>query len=201
MSASNTGGRRRGLLRLILPVAALVIVGAVFILASRGGVESTGDILLDGAALQSGLIVTNPRFIGEAGDGQPFSVSANRAEPDGIDPSEIRLDAVRGRISLPDGRELNATAVEGFFFPKKDMLQLSGGVSAETNDGYSLTVDALDFDLKAQAGESVTPVRIAGPLGELTADRMKAAYDGDLIARFEGDVRVVIRKLVEQKPR
>ena len=198
--------QRRGtplgrMLRLALPLAAFALVGAVFVLAARSGVDNVAGSLTDGVAISTGLDVTNPRYLGEMSDGSPFRVSAKRAQPDGPDPKLIELTGVEGSITLPEGRALKATAADGSFKPKDQSLRLGGGVVAETNDGYTLTSDEIMFDLDKRKGTTQTPVRIEGPLGEVSAEQMSAWLEEDLVARFTGDVKVVIRKLVEPEER
>lgn len=193
---ARRGGFGR-LLRLLLPLAALALVTAVFVLSARSGIDNAANTLVDGLVISGGLEVTNPRYLGEMSDGSPFRVSAKRAQPDGPDPKRIALSGVEGDLTLPEGRALNATAADGLFKPKDKSLRLGGGVVARTNDGYSLAADAIQFDLEKRTGETESPVRIEGPLGEVTADKMEARVETDLVARFTGDVKVVIRKLVE----
>lgn len=183
-----------GWLRLLLPLAALGLVAGVFFLAGRGG-ERTPLPLVEGFSLEAGMEVTNPRFMGEAEDGSPFRVAAAKARPDSPDPTRIDLVEVDGELAMPGGRRLNAAAAEGVYQPKAQSLVLSGGVRAETDDGYRLTSDAIAFDLRTRAGRTETPVRIAGPLGQVSARRMEATVDGDLVVRFDGEVKVVIQAL------
>ncbi|MEL6978074.1 MAG: hypothetical protein AAGM38_05270 [Pseudomonadota bacterium] len=184
-------------LRLGLPLAGLALVLGVFVFTERGVSNSSATALMDGVALQSGLEVTNARYWGEADDGSPFRVSAERARPDGPNPSLIELDGVRGQVDMPDGRILKAEAADGVFKPKANTLALGGGVAAVSSDGYRLMSQALSFDLRARSGESASSVRIDGPLGELTAASMTARFEEGIVLRFDGDVNVVIRELVE----
>lgn len=186
-------------LRFLLPIAGLALVAGVFFLSERVGSDSTVSALADGIALHSGLEVTNARYWGEADDGSPFRVSAVRARPDGPNPSLIELLGVRGEVDMPDGRTVQAEAADGLFKPKAQTLDLGGGVLAESSDGYRLRADALSFDLRDQSGESASAVRIDGPLGELTAATMAARFDGDFVIRFDGEVKVVIRELVDRE--
>lgn len=183
-----------GLLRLLLPLAALGLVVAVFFFATRGA-ERASLPMVEGVAVGAGMEVSRPRFMGEAEDGSPFRVAAETARPDGPDPTRVDLLAVDGELTLPGGRVLNAVAAEGVYRPKRAELTLTGGVAAETDDGYRLTSEAMSFDLGARKGWSEAPVRLAGPLGEIVANRMEASVDGDLVARFDGEVRVVIQAM------
>lgn len=201
-AAPASAPRRRGsavglAARLALLATAVGLVVAVFVFAARSGIENAGDGLLDGLAIQSGLDVTNPRYNGEMSDGSPFSVAAARAQPDAPDPKRVTLTEVEGDLALSDGRTLNAKAAEGLLKPKDQSLRLSGGVVASTSDGYTLSADAIHFDLDKRTGRTESAVRIEGPLGEVTADRMDAEMAPGLVARFNGDVKVVIRRLVE----
>ncbi|MEM9724169.1 MAG: LPS export ABC transporter periplasmic protein LptC [Pseudomonadota bacterium] len=184
-------------LRLALPLAAIAVVSAVFIFASRSGIEDARSALVDGIALAGGLEVSNPRFSGVLSDGSPFRVQAAIAQPDGPDPERVTLRDVNGQLRLEDARELTITSSDGVFRPKDEVLNLEGDVVATTSDGYRLTSDRLDVDLATRSSTTPTAVRIDGPLGEITAERMDARVEEGLIANFYGDVRVVIREVVE----
>lgn len=191
-------GSGRLLLRLGLPIAALVLVTAVFFLTSRADIDAPAALSIDGVAIGSGLEVTKPRFLGETEDGETFQVTADSAQPDGPDPDKIKLQGVKGDVGLPEGRSLNASAKDGLFKPKERWLRLEGGVIAETSDGYAISSETIDFDLETRSGETQSTVRLKGPMGELTADRMKAQFDGDFVATFSGGVKIVITRMAEK---
>ena len=68
-----------------------------------------------------------------------------------------------------------------------------------TEDGYRLSSEQMRFDLATRIGRTETPVKIEGPMGELTADKMEAQFDKDLVATFSGGVKITIKRLVEPK--
>lgn len=186
-------------MRLVLPLAALLLVGGVFVFASRTVVDAPKGLTIDGVVIGEGLEVTNPRFVGETDDGSDFKLTAERAKPDGPDPEKIKLVTVAGDVALPGGRKLNATAADGLFKPKKQELELHGDVVARTSDGYTLSSETMRFDLATRIGRTEAPVRIEGPMGSLTAETMEARFENDFEATFSGGVKITITRLVGPK--
>lgn len=185
-------------LRVALPIAAIAVVVAVFYSgrAPQGATElafRTGQF----AALQSGLRLTNPRFTGATSAGEPFLIRADWAEPDGPDPKIIELNAISGSISTADGRELALTATEGTLRPKEQTVELTGGVSIETSDGYAFTTDTLHADAENRILESAGPIEGVGPLGELSAGLFRVEDGADGVIWFENGVTATLRRMVE----
>ena len=196
-STIRRGSNRARAVRLALPLAAILVVAGVFYFASRSAIEAPKGLTIDGVVIGDGLEVTNPRFVGETEDGSPFLLTAKRARPDGPDPENIRLDEVSGDVSLEGGRKLNARAADGLFQPKKNALALSGDVKVSTDDGYTLSSEKMRFDLATRTGRTETPVRLEGPMGDMTAKSMEAHFEQDFVATFSGDVKIMIHRLAE----
>ncbi|MFV0474752.1 MAG: hypothetical protein ACK5MQ_11190 [Pikeienuella sp.] len=178
MSAGAGGDGRRALivraLKIALPAAALAVFAALFVF---NGARYDGGISFEGvdlSALDEGLKLTNPRFTGATGRGEPFSVAAEWALPDGPDPERVDLSGVKGEIELESGRMVTLEAVAGVLLPKTRAVTLSGGVRLTTSDGYSLTAAAAAFDPEADEVTASGDVMAESALGRITADEMRA---------------------------
>jgi len=179
-------------MKVVLPVAALVTVGAIFLL---GRSFDTGEALLspeDMAALGAGLRLEEPRFTGRTAAGEPYQVTAAWAEPDGALPERIRLHAPAGAIDTADGRRITGSAESGLLLRGDRRLTLDGDVRLATRAGQSFASERLVVDFAARSAESPAAVTITGPEGRLKAGAMRIA-DGTAGSRifFEGGVRVV----------
>jgi lipopolysaccharide export system protein LptC len=157
-----------------LPLLALGLLSAVFLLPRDNGFDggliySTADLL----ALGEGLTVSNPRFTGTTEEGEPFVVSAVTATPDGPDPKEVVLASPEAKVDL-DGRSVVLTAATGTLLPKESRLSLSGGVTLITSDGYKVTTDAVDANIKSGALDAPGAVRAVGPQGAIEAGSFRA---------------------------
>lgn len=161
-------------LKIGLPLLALGLLSAVFLLPRENGFDggliySTADLL----ALGEGLTVSNPRFTGSTEQGEPFVVSARTATPDGPDPKEVVLDAPDAEIDQAE-RTITLTAATGTLLPKESRLSLSGGVTLVTSDGYEVTTDAVDANIKTGTLDAPGPVRAVGPQGSIEAGSFRA---------------------------
>lgn len=187
-------GTRRRLVRVLrvgLPVAALALLGAIFLFPSP---EISG-VSVEGMSVGGeGLRLERPRFSGEDADGRPFVVTADWALPDGPDPEEIALGPLEGQARADAERALTLEAGGGVLRVKEERLRLEEGVAVETSDGWRLTASAAEVDLDAGTLDAVGPVEGSGPMGRLTAAAMRAERRPEgAYVRFEGGVTLRIR--------
>lgn len=189
------GDARSGLVRLLkvaLPLAALGLAAAVFVI-QRGDRLAGVDIAGLGVDLSQGLRLAAPVFTGRTPDGLPFRATAEWALPDGPDPERVGLGPLEGQIDLDAARRLTLTAAGGEIMPKTERVLLQGGVEARTSDGWRLRVESAEIDLATQEMRGVGPVTGAGPGGELEAGAMRAVRRGESqYLWFEDRVRVRI---------
>lgn len=181
------------LLKIALPVAALLLIAALFAFSALE--EQTG-LDLSGFSFEGrdGLRLTQPRFAGATDDGQPFRLSADWALPDAPDPTLVELGPLRGAIEVEPGRSLGVAAQRGAFRPRDRLLRLEGDVTLTLNETEArLTLSSLLGDLDAETLTGEGPVRGAGRGATLRAGAMRATRgDGGAEIRFEDRVRVTI---------
>ncbi|MEO0681547.1 MAG: hypothetical protein AAF192_14155 [Pseudomonadota bacterium] len=162
-------------LKILLPLVALALLSMLFLFPREarfdGGVVYTSADLL---ALGEGLAVTSPSISGATEAGEPFVVVADRAVPDGPDPSLITLDVVRAEFEQAEGRKLELSAEAGTLRPKDQTLALAGRVRLTTSDGYRVATEAVEADLAAGEVRAPGPVRAEGPQGFIEAGRFRA---------------------------
>lgn len=178
MSRGAGGRDRRAIvvraLKIALPLVALAVFGALFVF---NGARFDDRISIDGVDLSSldeGLKLTNPRFTGSTGRGEPFVVTADWALPDGPDPERVDLSGVKGEIQLAAGRLVTLEAVSGVLHPKSRDVSLSGGVRLNTSDGYHLTAETAAFDPATEEVSAAGDVVAESALGRITAETMRA---------------------------
>ena len=181
------------LMKVLLPVAALVTVGAIFMV---GRSTDTGESLLsaeDMATLGAGLRLEEPRFTGRTAAGEPYRVTARWAAPDSALPRRIRLDRPTGEIALAGGRQVTGSADSGLLLRRRDRLTLTGDVRLNTDRGQTFTSDRLSVNFAERTATSPRAVTVTGPEGRLEAGRMEIERSADGAGRilFSGGVRVV----------
>ncbi|MEM1314739.1 MAG: LPS export ABC transporter periplasmic protein LptC [Pseudomonadota bacterium] len=180
------------LLKIGLPLVALALMSALFLIPREtrfeGGLVYTSADLL---ALGEGLAVTSPSIAGATEAGEPFVVEAERAVPDGPDPTRVDLEIVLGAYQQAEGREITVAARTGVLRPKDQTLSLEGDVRLDTSDGYAVRMDVVEADLRAGSIVSSGPVSARGPAGSIEAGSFRArridAPDADAAAVELGD--------------
>lgn len=183
------------MMKIALPICAMLLIGLIFLSGrERGGVVDL-TTTKDAAALAAGLELDNPRFAGVTENGEPYVLTATTALPDGAVPNRIDLNQPVGEITLSDARRIKVTSPEGRMFRKDEMLDLSGGVVAESSDGYRLVTDHVEVDIGKKTALAPGHLLAEGPRGSIEADHVRAEQ-GPGEARpvtlwFTGNVRVV----------
>ncbi|MDF2233437.1 LPS export ABC transporter periplasmic protein LptC [Albimonas sp. CAU 1670] len=162
-------------LKIGLPLLALALLSAIFLLPGRddldlGLIYSSADLI----QLGEGLSVSNPRIEGSTAQGEPFVVEAERATPDGPDPKLVELDAVRAAFTQAEGRRITVAAAHGSLRPKDQLLALDGAVTMTTSDGYEVTTDRIEANLKAGEASAPGPVSARGPAGSIESGSFRA---------------------------
>lgn len=147
----------------------------------------------DREALEDGLRLIAPRLSGRTEQGESYALAAAWAEPDGPQPTRVRIGPLEGIFDLPEGGEpARLTAGGGEFLAETRELTLTGGVRVDSAEGYWMETEAAAFDARSQTLRSLAPVRGAGPAGEISAESLES-LDGD--ARnmlFKGRVRMTV---------
>lgn len=189
--ASDGRSRLVRLLKVALPLAAVGLAAAVF-LTQRGGRDGLSMTGVDFGE-SGGLRLNSPQFTGRTPDGQPFSVTAEWALPDGPDPETVELGPLTGEIRLSPERTVHISADGGVAHPKKETLRLSGDVALRSTEGYELVVETADLDVGNRSLTAEGPVRGKAPFGDLVAGSMRAAQVEETnYIWFEDRVRVRI---------
>ncbi len=184
-------------LRIGLPLLALVLMSTVFLVQRDDFAGGFRFSAADYAALQGGLRLVNPTVSGATDAGEPFVATAEWALPDGPNPTEIALHGLTATLTQGDGRRVDLTAAEGTLRPRDQRVRLTGAVRVTTSDGYVAETEAADADLKARTLSTDGPVVASGPMGRIEAGRMRilppdAGADGmPETVWFENRVRVV----------
>lgn len=183
--------RRPLWLALILAVVACLPFVLVF---TQTGTRTPEPLVLtdaDQKSLSDGLRMVSPSFSGRTEDGEPYTVTADWALPNGPKPTRITLHGIRAAITTKDGREAVMTAAEGVFYPNREWLRLTEGVVARTSDGYTVQMPIAELDLGSRILRVKESIRADGPRGSIRADTLQAVDSGGRSVIFRGNVRVV----------
>jgi lipopolysaccharide export system protein LptC len=171
--------RRVFFLRALFPIVALAALVAVIawpiigeMRAAIARAKNTGlrlsaeEVALTMPATGAPQIaVTKPSFDGLSQNGQPFHVTADRVVQGVAMDTPMTLDKPTATMTLDTGTDRTATvnATSGVYDPKAQTLQLTGAVTIQHSDGYSLQLQDFHVDLQTGSGQTMSPVTGFGP--------------------------------------
>lgn len=191
LRAARRHSRRVRVLRILLPVVALMGIGALFALTQLG-LPLALD--LSNARLSitpNAVIMEHPNFTGFAGEGREYSVSAARAVQSLANPDRVQLEAISATIDIADQGVTSVAAGSGKYDHAAGTLRLEGDVTLDSSQGYGLRMREVDIDFNAGTMRSDKPVTVIYADSEIVAERLLASDNGKRI-RFEGGVHTTI---------
>lgn len=162
-------------MKVVLPLAALAVISALFLSAQKTGDLTEIFTAEELVTLGAGLRLDNPRFAGVTEQGEPFAIRAEWALPDSAMPRFIDLERPQGEIEMKSGRTIAAHSATGRMHREKKILVLQGGVVLDTSDGYHVETDEVEIDLHAETAFGPGPVVGTGPSGQIDAGSFRAA--------------------------
>ncbi len=184
-----------GLLRVVLPLAAFALVAAIFFGSTLFGDDQATTSVAGEIGDLRGSRGVNATFSGVTPDGYAYNVRAAEARPDGLDATRLELDDFRGVIALEGERSVTMTAPTGLFLRSEETARLNGGVVVATSDGYRVETESIAADTGAHVIRSDGRVLGYGPAGRICAESMTLDDAEGGVARFDGDVVVVLTDL------
>lgn len=172
--ADNVHSRLVALLRVVLPLAALVLLSTLFLL-SRGR-ESGQNLPYSEAELESLLReprITSPAYVGVTREGDAISLTADTAMPDSGSPDGARATRPRLRLLTPAGGVTEVLADEARIDTQARRLVLTGAVQVDSGQGYRMTSAMIVAALDRSLVESPGVVQAEGPAGRIDAGAMR----------------------------
>ena len=157
-----------------LSVAAFAVIAAVlaFFFIQRQPARVTMGFERMGL-VKDDLAMVKPRLTGQDHQGRPFLITADAAIQDAKNPKRARLTRVEADLTLDKGGWLNADAANGVVDMNTGKLEMNGGISVFSGDGYELHTQSASVDLKRGMVQGREEVTGHGPLGTLRADQFQ----------------------------
>jgi lipopolysaccharide export system protein LptC len=184
-----------GWLKIALPLAALVILSTLFLVADRIDPDDAlpyAEIDVEGLAREPRM--TAPSYAGTTSDGASITLLAEEARPEAAD-SPAKARGLRLELDTPDGARTELRAATAVLDEPAHQLVLSGGVNVTTSTGYVLDTAEVATRLDRSGLESRGEVRATGPAGEITAGKMtldqSTQTPGDYVLVFTQGVRLL----------
>ncbi|MBV9287459.1 MAG: LPS export ABC transporter periplasmic protein LptC [Hyphomicrobiales bacterium] len=153
----------------------------------RTGALSFSALSLDGTK----ITMARPKLTGFRPDGQPFSMTAEKALQDIKNPAVVELKTVTGEVGASSGETTRISADAGVYDSAGEHMQLFDNVRI-SNSRFEVRLRKADIDFKTGVYESDEPVEAhVGQGTTIFGDRGSARNNGQEFT-FEGHVRTRI---------
>lgn len=183
------------LAKVLLPLAALVLLSTIFLISDR--VDPTrvplySDVDVDQLVREQR--VGAPRYSGVTEDGDTLSVQASAAYPDLNGTTGTRAKDLVAHLVSPAGETADMRSDSGQITPDKTQITLTGNVAMKTSTGYTLNTDTATMATDRSLITLPEAVSGTAPYGTLTsgAARMsRSSPDAPYDLAFTGGVKLV----------
>lgn len=183
------------LLRVMLPILALVIAGVVMgrLMFQKDGLKNIDTVTAaEKQMINEGMTeMKKPAFSGIDLQNRPFHILASRAYRSTDQAHLLDLDNPMADIKLKDQHLLAVSSEKGVYNEKTQMLHLNGAAKLLRDDGYVLETDKMQVDLQQSVLRSDDKVRGIGPTGHIIAKGLYAEMQEGYI-RFEGPATLTL---------
>jgi lipopolysaccharide export system protein LptC len=190
------------LLRILLPMAILLMVGGSFAISYFNPFRVLARLPLDPSKIViSGTKITMaaPRLAGFTHDSRAYDVSARAASQDLTKPDLLELQDIDAKIDMEDKSRVEVTAVAGLYNRKTEELTLTNKIKMTTSTGYEARLTEALVNVKAGTLRSQRPVEVLLLNGTLNANRLEIDNKGESI-RFDGGVSMLLNLESSSKP-
>ena len=135
--------------------------------------------------------MARPRLAGFRGDGQAYTLTAERALQDVKRPTLVELQKLSGEIGATGGELTHLSAEAGLYDSVAEHMKLTGNVRIGSVR-FDVRLPSADIDFKSGVYQSDGPVVVhVGDGTTITGDRATARHNGQEFV-FEGHVRTTI---------
>lgn len=191
----NAYSRLVGLLKLVLPLGALVLLSTVFLITRPQDPEAAlpyAEVEID--ELLSDPRLTAPVYSGVTRQGDEIIFTADRAYPGAGGGNGARANLPKLRLIGPDRNETQLSALEAHIAADNQSLELRGEVAVVASLGYTLHSDAIQIALDRSQLISPGPVEGTSPQGQIFAQSMtltRGAAPNSEVVVFNGQVKLL----------
>ncbi|WP_127106247.1 hypothetical protein [Pararhodobacter zhoushanensis] len=184
-----------GILKVVLPLTALILLSLVFMLARTidpTAAISNAEIDVEDRARDPRL--SGAHFAGVTDDGAALTIITQTARSDPNATMRLEVTGLHLRLEGRDGENLTASATNGTIDRGRGTFDMTGGLELTATPGYDLTAQSMVGLLDST--RVTIPGRVSGtaPAGEITAGSMEMRVDsGDgtgYLLVFGGGVRL-----------
>ena len=174
----NLHSRVVGWAKLVLPLIALGLLSTLFLFARTA--NDPGDIpFAEIGELAREQQITAPTFSGITNDGSSITITADTALPEAGSLATLSVAQPKLTMNAIDGTNLKIVAGEGAIDNAEKEARLSGLARLETSSGYLMETKELIADLGTGTINSLGPLAVMAPFGEITAGLVRIELGKD----------------------
>lgn len=195
MAAARRYMARIRFLKIVLPLAALVSLSLVFLLAKEIPLNANA-IYLDKRKtdIENAREMLTPRYQGVSEAGWPISFSARSTFTKTVEADLIEAISPRFMVTDDEQRSLRGWGATGAYAPSEGTVTLDGNATLTRSDGFRMRSDAILYDLNDNSVFTHTPMDGLMPFGTVRSDTVTinlGQEGGGMTGQFKGNVRVV----------
>lgn len=189
--------RAVGWLKVLLPLAALVILSLTFLLARHIDPEDAipyADVDIEARLREPRM--TDPDYAATTQDGAAINVTGTEARPGDADARQgASAQVVFGTMQTPDGGRTELRALTALIDTGHQAITFDGDVIVTNSAGYTVLSDRMRARLDRTELRSLSPVTADGPPGRIAADEMVLSQDPSrpdgYVLVFNGSVKLL----------
>ena len=185
-----------GILKIVLPLTALVLLSLVFLLART--IDPTRAIPMASIDVEERARdprLSGARFAGVTDDGAALTIVTQTARSDPDAAMRLEVSGLDLLIEGDNGENLSARAENGTIDRGAGRFDMTGGLEIAVSPGYRLTGERITGLLDSTRVDAPGPVSGTAPAGEIWAGNMvlraDSASDTGYMLVFGGGVRLL----------
>jgi lipopolysaccharide export system protein LptC len=188
------------LLRIGLPLSALVLLSTIFLLSRSVDPNSAARVAgLDPSQMAREPRIATARFAGVTEDATALTIAAQAVRSQtvalGDGPLNLTFTAPEGRLIFPNASTASFGAATAQLDQMAGALTAQGPVTLENSDGFVLELGALTAALDQTRLTGRDGVEGRAPAGEISADTLEltrsGGESGGYLLAFTGNVRLI----------
>jgi lipopolysaccharide export system protein LptC len=144
------------------------------------------------------LVMDRPKLSGVDADRRPFSLAADRALQDPAKPARIAMENISASLPISDTGTAEIRADNGLYDADEKTLELGGGISVDTSEGWSVRLKDASIDIDSGKMHTANPVEVDTGRLRLTADSMAVEDKGKTVI-FADRVQLTIMPFNDAK--
>ena len=190
---SRAYGRVVGLLKLLLPIIAVLLVAVVVLYPFlKDDAERFSQALTNARALVTEhLEVNQASYSGIGEDGQRYTITAQSVQQDSAEALEALLTGPQADISMADGSWILISSETGRLDRENQILELFQNVNLFHDLGYEFRSESATIDLVGGSAYGFEPVSGQGPFGAVEGEGFEVLDRGAQV-KLTGKSKVII---------